>query len=947
MKYGVLAKMRKGVSMLVSIALVLSIAPVMPVSAEETSSGGSGKKIKDVNMGFVGTSLPPNIADEKEVVLSSAQSFNRQGAVAQVGDSSPVAGWFYAVKDPSCGENSMEASVEGGKITAVTGYEDADGYTNPYTFKISHKTLTEVYKGASQISVLITSQDNEVMYYGNGAGKVTDYDATSFNFCIPSGMETGLYKMYVFAENISSGTNPTYSSALGEPINIEVVPSIKMEVYSIDEPKAGAIPDTSAVLKVETEGKSTTSNDVAVTWLDETGNRVTGRYNNGRQYTAYVNMKDFGPVYFNQNPDVYINGEKAKILDAIDGTFSLYNTFNATEAVKVQIAGVVSGSAISLKAYTTGYSDIDYTYEWYNSLNISLPATRSSEYNLLSTDVDNRISVKVYDDTNTEVGASYLDIAKDEMLKVDSVTGVSKTDETVKGKADGTLSGLKDTMEFSSDNSTYSQCTDSTITGLEPGEYYIRMKSGPSVVPAGIDGIYASYNIEEGKTVTIIFNSNGGSNVDSITDIVYGIIGKPADPVKEGYTFAGWYKEEDCLNIWDFDKDKADTDIILYAKWNKNQEGTGTNPGPDGTQTPGSTETTAPDTTTKPSGTTGTGIWVMPAGTTPAQTAVPTLAPTQAPAQTPVPTQTPVQTDMPVVVPVQTTEPALEPTQIPVTGNTEEKPSNVDNTTNSNVTINGFEYKIDKDLVSVSLSSINVPEDGKVKIPNIVTIKGEDYPVISIDSGAFKSNKNIKEIEIGNNVKTIGNEAFKGCTNLKEVKFASGLTTVGKNSFKGCTALKSVKLPDTVTNIGKGAFKGCTSLTKFKVGKKKSENNNKKLSIRQNGKNIVLEYSPDTGSMFGASAAKVVIGASALENCVKLSLVVINSQVTKIGNSTFKHCSKLRKMLVRSLKLKTVGNQALKGVNNCKISVPPVKIKPYTKLFKNKGQGKKVVIAKS
>ena len=45
MKYGVLAKMRKGVSMLVSIALVLSIAPVMPVSAEETSSGGSGKKI--------------------------------------------------------------------------------------------------------------------------------------------------------------------------------------------------------------------------------------------------------------------------------------------------------------------------------------------------------------------------------------------------------------------------------------------------------------------------------------------------------------------------------------------------------------------------------------------------------------------------------------------------------------------------------------------------------------------------------------------------------------------------------------------------------------------------------------------------------------------------------------------------------------------------------------
>lgn len=947
MKYGVLAKMKKGVAMLVSIALVLSIAPVMPVGAEEMPTRGSAKKTKDVNMGFVGTSLPANIANEKDVVLSSAQGFNRQGAVTKVGDSLAAANWLYAVKDPSCGENSMGASVEGGKVTAVKGYENADGYTSPYTFKISHKTLTEVYKSASQISVLITSQDNEVMYYGNGSGTVTDYNAASFDFCLPAGMETGLYKMYVFAENISSGTNPTYSSALGEPISIEVVPSIRMDVYGIDEPKAGAMPDTSAVLKTTIEGKSTTSKDVTVTWLDGTGNSVTGRYNNDRQYTAYINMKDFGPVYFNQNPDVYINDNKAGILAAADGTFSLYRTFNATEAVKVQIAGVVSGGAISLKAYTTGYPDSNYTYEWYNSLNTSLPAARDSEYNLLNTDVDNRVSVKVYDNTNTEMGDAYLDIKKNEMLKLDSVTGVSKADETVKGKSDGTLSGLKDTMEFSADNSTYSKCTDSEITGLAPGEYYIRMKSSPSVVPAGINGIYASYNIKEGKTVTIIFNSNGGSNVDSITDMAYGTINNPGVPVKEGYTFAGWYKEEACLNIWDFDTDKADTDIILYAKWNKNQEGTGTNPGTDSTQTPGSTVipgTPAPGGTTTPSGTTGTGTWFPSTGTTPSQVVTP--APTPAPTQIPVPIQEPVQTAMPTVVPVQTTKPVTGPTQAQETGKPEE-PSDVDETTVNMVTVNGFEYKIDRDSGSVSLSRINVPKDGKIKLPDEITINGKTYPVTSIDNGAFKGNKNIKEIEIGNNVKTIGDGAFEGCTNLKKVKFPSGLKKIGKNSFKGCTKLKSIKLPDSVKSIGKGAFKNCTSLKEFKIGKKKSKKNNKKLSIRQSGKDIVLEYNPDMGGMFGASAAKVVIGANALENCVNLKLVVINSQVTKIGNSTFKHCSKLRKMLVRSLKLKTVGNKALKGVNNCKISVPPVKIKPYTKLFKNKGQGKKVVIAKS
>ena len=111
------------------------------------------------------------------------------------------------------------------------------------------------------------------------------------------------------------------------------------------------------------------------------------------------------------------------------------------------------------------------------------------------------------------------------------------------------------------------------------------------------------------------------------------------------------------------------------VKWNKNQEGTGTNPGPDCTQTPGSTETTAPDTTTKPSGTTG--IWYPSAGTNPAQTTEPTIVP----AQTTEPTVVPVQTAIPTVVPVQTAEPSSVPTQAPENEKTEE-PLDVDKTIN-------------------------------------------------------------------------------------------------------------------------------------------------------------------------------------------------------------------------------------------------------------------------
>ena len=56
----------------------------------------------------------------------------------------------------------------------------------------------------------------------------------------------------------------------------------------------------------------------------------------------------------------------------------------------------------------------------------------------------------------------------------------------------------------------------------------------------------------------------------------------PYEPRREGYTFAGWYKEPECVNAWDFTKDTLPAaeydeegnllfvETKLYAKWNKN-----------------------------------------------------------------------------------------------------------------------------------------------------------------------------------------------------------------------------------------------------------------------------------------------------------------------------------------------------------------------------------------
>ncbi|HJB92676.1 MAG TPA: InlB B-repeat-containing protein [Candidatus Borkfalkia stercoripullorum] len=54
----------------------------------------------------------------------------------------------------------------------------------------------------------------------------------------------------------------------------------------------------------------------------------------------------------------------------------------------------------------------------------------------------------------------------------------------------------------------------------------------------------------------------------------------PYEPRREGYTFAGWYKEPECVNAWDFSKDTLPVaeydeegnllfvETKLYAKWN-------------------------------------------------------------------------------------------------------------------------------------------------------------------------------------------------------------------------------------------------------------------------------------------------------------------------------------------------------------------------------------------
>ncbi len=69
-------------------------------------------------------------------------------------------------------------------------------------------------------------------------------------------------------------------------------------------------------------------------------------------------------------------------------------------------------------------------------------------------------------------------------IEVAAPTSIEKTDETVSGKKDGTITGLTAEMEYSRDGVNYIDVSGNadaqgiiTLTGLEPGTYYVRYKT--------------------------------------------------------------------------------------------------------------------------------------------------------------------------------------------------------------------------------------------------------------------------------------------------------------------------------------------------------------------------------------------------------------------------------------------------------------------------------------
>ena len=68
---------------------------------------------------------------------------------------------------------------------------------------------------------------------------------------------------------------------------------------------------------------------------------------------------------------------------------------------------------------------------------------------------------------------------------------------------------------------------------------------------------------------TITFDSKGGTDVASQNQMYGELLEVPEDPTREGYEFTGWYVDASCDIIWNEELRTIESDVTLYAGWEK------------------------------------------------------------------------------------------------------------------------------------------------------------------------------------------------------------------------------------------------------------------------------------------------------------------------------------------------------------------------------------------
>lgn len=173
---------------------------------------------------------------------------------------------------------------------------------------------------------------------------------------------------------------------------------------------------------------------------------------------------------------------------------------------------------------------------------------------------------------------------------------------------------------------------------------------------------------------------------------------------------------------------------------------------------------------------------------------------------------------------------------------------------------------------------------GDIVIPD--TYRG--LPVTGIAKKAFFNKSDVTSVDIGDNVRSIGDYAFANCSYITSITIPEGLKSIGESAFASCRLLTgTVVIPDGVTIIPKNTFAYCVSL-----------------------QNVVL------------SDSITRIEASAFTDCTRLESVKLPAKLEYVGTLAFSSCKSLSSLEFGS-SLKEIDEYAFSELSSLESLVIP------------------------
>lgn len=140
----------------------------------------------------------------------------------------------------------------------------------------------------------------------------------------------------------------------------------------------------------------------------------------------------------------------------------------------------------------------------------------------------------------------------------------------------------------------------------------------------------------------------------------------------------------------------------------------------------------------------------------------------------------------------------------PSPGDTDaDKPVKAVPKTGQTTTVGRLVYKVTKSAAAGGNVAVVRPSKKTWKsltVPKSILWNGYTFKVTAISKNAFRNNKKLSSVKIGDHVTSIGVQAFAGCSRLKKAVIGKGVKTIGSRVFYQCKSLRKVSVKSTKLN---------------------------------------------------------------------------------------------------------------------------------------------------